>query len=346
MVREITLARGIWDLLKPLESNADTINVARHLQMQFQLASPKLDAGIHFHPVFATPIATQKPTGPESSTSPLVRSVFSASMSPDRSRSSLPQALVSPVSPGFRRGMIDTPRTEFTPSEDFALGDGLGFIDNLRIATGDVPRNILTVAEEWPTSPNINTRARLHSTSNVSFDSESLSRRGTVPLVAPPEKGMSKWRSKLSGSKKESSRTSGESSSISSTTTLESQKVEEISLKTLTSGHKLPGKGKGAKNVHVSLSQNSTYVLFWTQASINIWDIGASSPILGRAITGDSMIILAVVTRVHLAYIIGTRDQKLTVSTLPPSLMPLFFLADPGDPATNCESHPNFSACC
>ena len=343
MVREITLARGIWDLLKPLESNADTINVARHVQTQFQLAPPKPDVGIQFHPVFANPIASQKPIGPESSTSPPGRSVFSGSMSPDRSRSSLPQALVSPVSPGFRRG-IDTPRTEFTPSEDFASGDGLGFIDAPRTATGDVARNISTVAEEWPTSPSIATRAQLHSTSNVSFDSESLSRRGTVPLVAPPEKGMSKWRSKLSGSKKESSRTSGESSSISSTTTLESQKVEEIPLKNLISGHKPPGKGKGAKNVNVSLSQNSTYVLFWTQASINVWDIGASSPILGRAITADSMIILASVTKVHLAYIIGTRDQKLTVSALSPSLMPL--LANPGDLATNCESHPNVSACC
>jgi hypothetical protein len=252
MVREITLARGIWDLLKPLESNADTINVARHLQTQFQLAPPKPDVGIQFHPVFANPIASQKPIGPESSTSPPGRSVFSGSMSPDRSRSSLPQALVSPVSPGFRRG-IDTPRTEFMPSEDFASGDGLGFIDTPRTATGDFPRNIPTVNEEWPTSPGITTRARLHSTSNVSFDSESLSRRGTVPLVAPPEKGMSKWRSKLSGSKKESSRTSGESSSISSTTTLESQKVEEIPLKNLISGHKLTGKGKGAKNVNVSL---------------------------------------------------------------------------------------------
>src|SRR5215469_15768414 len=47
MAREITLARRTWDLLKPLEVNADTINVERHLPSQFQLSPPKLE-GVMF----------------------------------------------------------------------------------------------------------------------------------------------------------------------------------------------------------------------------------------------------------------------------------------------------------
>jgi hypothetical protein len=97
---------------------------------------------------------------------------------------------------------------------------------------------------------------------------------------------------------------------------VESQRIEEISLKSLTNANKNSGRGKSSKSINVYLSQNSTYGLFWTQPSINIWDVGTSPPSFMRAISTESTCVLAAVTRLHLAYIIGTRDQKLTVKNL------------------------------
>ncbi|TVY90713.1 hypothetical protein LAWI1_G004849, partial [Lachnellula willkommii] len=72
-------------------------------------------------------------------------------------------------------------------------------------------------------------------------------------------------------------------------------------------------KGKGAKSINVYLSQNSTYALFWNPFSIYIFDVGPSPPTIGRAISTESACVLVAVTKVHLAYVIGTRDQKLTL---------------------------------
>lgn len=151
-------------------------------------------------------------------------------------------------------------------------------------------------------------------TSSISFEPAPLVRSRTVPVVAPPEKGKSSWRSKF-GSRKDSFKASGDTSSLSSTT-LESQRLDEISLKSLASAPKVSVRGKSAKNINVYLSQNSTFALFWTQASIHIWDVGTSPPTMVRAIATESTCLLAALTKVHLAYIIGTRDQKLTVSIL------------------------------
>jgi hypothetical protein len=152
--------------------------------------------------------------------------------------------------------------------------------------------------------------------STISFEPTPAPLAGsrTVPVVAPPEKGKSSWRSKF-GSRKDSFKASGDASSISSTT-LESQRLDEISLKSLASATKVPVKGKSAKNINVYLSQNSSFALFWTQSSILIWDVGPSPPTMVRAIATESTCLLAALTKVHLAYIIGTRDQKLTVRTL------------------------------
>lgn len=317
MIREILLARNTWEILKPLEPNIDTINVERHLSAQFELLAPRSETGMPFQDYLSI-LGSSKATDATSSSPPEYKAAQWSS-SPDRSRSlSINQALVSPNSPGFRRG-LDTPRTEFAPSEDFTSSDGVGYIDTPRTADTKPSIEGLVV----PSSPD-NTLARggsqtrLQSVSTVSFgEAETLSRSRTVPLVTPPEKGKSKWGSfsKLTTSRREAPKPepSGNSSSLSSTT-LESQKLEEIQLKSLVNASKATMRGKGAKNINVSLSQNSTYALFWTQASINIWDFGTSSPILGRAVLTESNCVLAAVTKVHLAYIIGTRDQKLTVS--------------------------------
>jgi hypothetical protein len=97
---------------------------------------------------------------------------------------------------------------------------------------------------------------------------------------------------------------------------LESQRLEEISLKNLTTVPKGAVRGKSGKTINVQLSQNSSHALFWTQPSIHILDMATSPPIVIRAVLTESTCVLAAVTKVHLAFIIGTRDQKLTVRIL------------------------------
>jgi hypothetical protein len=283
MVREVSIVRHTWEMLKPLEPNADTINVERHLPTQFQLASPKVETGI-FHPGYGNVLHG----GQRGS---------SSRGSPERSRS-------IPMSPGYH-GLLDAPRM-----------DSMDTSNSKEVVAGIVKLD--SQKSEAPFSPDlvgspVSSQTRLApSASIVSFDPVPLVRSRTVPVVAPPDKGKSKWRSKF-GSRKESSGPSGDTSSLSSAT-LESQRLDEISLRELTSASKKHSKGKGPKSINVYLSQNSTYALFWTPFSIYIWDIGMSPPTLGRAIATESTCVLAAVTKVHLAYIIGTRDHKLTVS--------------------------------
>jgi hypothetical protein len=101
---------------------------------------------------------------------------------------------------------------------------------------------------------------------------------------------------------------------------MEDQKLDEISLGALSSVQKIAGRGKNAKNINVYLSRHSTFALFWTQLLIQIWDVETSPPAMARAISTTSTCILAAVAKVHLAYIIGTRDQKLTARP-PPNIL-------------------------
>jgi hypothetical protein len=96
-------------------------------------------------------------------------------------------------------------------------------------------------------------------------------------------------------------------------------------LKNLTST-KAVLRGRSAKKVNVYLSENSTNALFWTQASIHLWDVGTSPPTIKRAISTESTCVLAAVTKAYLAYIVGNRDQKLTVRHTAKEIRPL--LAD------------------
>jgi len=284
IVREVSIVRHTWEMLKPLEPNADTINVERHLPTQFQLAPPKSEAGI-FPPGYGNVLSS----GLRGS---------SSRGSPERSRS-------IPMSPGYR-GPLDAPRMD---SMDTSISKEV-VADMVKV---DSQKSEAPFSPDLIGSPALS-QAREPSASIVSFEPVPPVRSRTVPVVAPLDKGKSKWRSKF-GSRKEPSGPSGDTSSLSSAT-LESQRLDEISLKALTSVSKKHPKGKGPKSVNVYLSQNSTYALFWTSLSIYIWDIGMSPPTLGRAVATESTCVLAAVTKVHLAYIIGTRDQKLTVSKI------------------------------
>ncbi|WEW60398.1 hypothetical protein PRK78_005883 [Emydomyces testavorans] len=139
------------------------------------------------------------------------------------------------------------------------------------------------------------------------------------PFMSPKRTGTilgnssSKSKSTLIPSRKKDASVpaAGDTSSV-STETLERQKLEEISLKDLITASKAHGRGK-PKRIKVYLSQNSTYALFWTQPSLHIWDVGISPPALIRAISTESSCLMAAVTKTYLAYVIGTRDQKLTL---------------------------------
>jgi len=316
-MRELTFAKGAWELLKPLESNADTINVERHLPTQFQMASPKVETGIPFHPGYSNILreGRQRSVGAESSSHPPSRIQIPDPSFTDRSRS-MPKAFVlSQHSPGLGK-RTEVPRADLTPSEELTSSDGANYFDTPGTSNPPQksPSNVGDVVSPLSPvlTPQTGSQSRLQSISTVSFEPELSQKARTLPSAPPPEKGKSRWRSKLTSSRKDSAKTSGDSSSLSSTT-LECQKLDEISLKNLVSSSKI-SRGKSGKNINVAISQNSSYILFWTQASINIWDVGASSPILGRAVLTESNCVLAAVTKVHLAYIIGTRDQKLTVS--------------------------------
>ena len=311
IVREVVLARHTWDLLKPLEVSADTINVERHLPAQFQLTAPKFEAGIGFHPAYSNvPGADAHRAHEIEPSSPHHVRPTPTESNLDRHRS-ISQTVVSPISPGYHH-RLDTPPTDPSPHDTLASNGGALFETSKQAEA----RRASSSAIEPLCSPHSGiVQAASHpqlepTTSTVSFEPVPFLRTPSIAVTAH-EKGRSRWRSKLTVSRKESV----DSSSLSSTT-LEGQRLEEISLKSLISASKISVRGKSAKNVNVSLSQNSTNALFWTQASIHLWDLGPSPPSFLRGISSESTCVLAAVTKVHLAYIIGTRDQKLTVSII------------------------------
>ena len=104
---------------------------------------------------------------------------------------------------------------------------------------------------------------------------------------------------------------SGESSSISSDR-IDEQSMEEIPIKGLL-GSGLKASAKTKTNIHVALSQNSSYGLLWSQSMIHVWDLGTTPSSQVRKIPTESTCILATVGRRYVAYVLGSRDQKLTV---------------------------------
>lgn len=257
------------------------------------------------------------------------------------------QSHLIPHSPVFQQG-VDCLRAEFS-SDYLTSSDGVTQIGTLKYS--EPPSASRTVIEA-PFSPDsIETRqayqyaGNQRSKSSVAVNPVPIQVLGsrTVPVLsAPPDKGKSGWRSKLTRSRKESHKPSADSSSLSSTT-LESQRLDEVSLKSLTNVSKGAVKGKSGKNINVQLSQNSTHALFWTPSSIQLLDLGESPPALVRMISTESTCVLAAVTKVHLAYIIGTRDQKLTVTVAYPIKFAL--CADAMSKASNRESCRTSSAC-
>lgn len=213
-----------------------------------------------------------------SSSSSYGKPVFSTSIFNDRSSMSS----YSPGLPYFSnfRQRLGSNRSEFSP------------LDSMNSIDEEIHSNA-----KWDQSASLESR---------------LSQDITKQTQSTPEKSKSRWLSRFTPSKKEPLPSTGDTSSLSSTT-LESQKLEEIPLKQLANAPKIAAKGKGNKIINVHLSQNSTYALFWTQAAIHMWDIGTSPPTIKRTISTDSVCLLAAVTKRYLTYVVGNRDQRLTV---------------------------------
>lgn len=302
LAREVSIARRTWELLQPLRPDADTINVERHLPTQFQLGLPKVETSGGFRQVYGSDRtynpevfalssagkpglvsstfgdpATASHPGPVSAQSPRPQPRPSIPLRSEPSHPDVPVDQKKETAP-------DKTEPTFAPLDSRFLTDPPPFLRDPSVFRRQ------TGAEE----------------------ALSTHTQKTVPMATSPEKGKSKWRLKFTTSKKAPMGTSGDSSSLSSTA-LEAQKLEEISLSALLSTQKAHARGKLSKNINVHLSQNSTLALFWTQHLIHVWDAGTSPPTMMRAILSESTCILATVARTRLAYIIGTRDQKLTV---------------------------------
>lgn len=323
MLREIPLVRHTWDLLKPLEANADTINVERHLPTQFHLGPPKLDTGLLFRPSYSNILNAGN--GAISPMSPADTEILSLShfppTRPNGSTSSDPfrptqQSSPIPSSPGFGQ-KLDSPLMDFSRSD--RLSSSLE-------GTVKGPPPLFSTPALALEPRQAARRGTANSAVTINSGASSKKRMAPPPAAASLEKSKSRLWTKLSGgSGKESNAPILDTSSLSSIG-IDSQCLDEIPLRSLNSSQKVSARGRGARNISVCLSQNSTYALFWTQSTIHLWDAGTTPSSIRRQISTDGNCVLAAVTKMHLAYIVGTRDQKLTacIPSLPfPALLTL-----------------------
>lgn len=279
MLREVPLARYTWENLKSIIPNVEAINVERHLPTQFLLSPPKTDqlrrdsGGTPGGLLSVTPF------------SPLQR----------RWNDVRTDSVENLPSLGNRK-MSDTPPPPRTP----------------RALTGEPPFSADDVGEQFSRTTSIDQSAK-----GVNFTNQSWSSSSGARTLSPPgrsEKSSSKWKSRFNMARKDTKESvdTRDTSSLSSAT-LESQKLEEIDLKLLVNRAKESTKGNFAQNINVALSQDSTYALFWTHQSIQIWDVSTSPPSFKDSVSTEEFCVLATIAGKHLAYMIGDRDQRLTV---------------------------------
>ncbi|KAL2194604.1 hypothetical protein P885DRAFT_80293 [Corynascus similis CBS 632.67] len=306
LAREITISRQTWELVEPLRPDADTINIERHLPTQFQLGPPKLESGGGLYPPgynSVLGVAGDRHGNPE------------AAPPPDVMKSALPSPLFSDTNnPGYLGPVSPQPPSPYQsslplrsePSRTDVFADHKKAADDIDNTLSNPNATFLSDPPPFSRdSPVLRRQA-------AADDAPSVHAPRNVPLVTSIEKGKSKWRLKFTGSKKAPVAATGDSSSLSSTG-LEAQRLEEIPLSALLSTSKAQSRGKMSRNINVYLSHNSTLALFWTQLLIHVWDVGTSPPTMTRAILPESTCILAAVAKTRLAYVIGTRDQKLTL---------------------------------
>lgn len=284
------LARRAWEVLGQLEVDADTINVERHLPSHFKMEPPKLEAGGIFNSGYANVFGAtdQQPT--DVGQLPFQPRRYTLSpVSPSRNHSSS-QVLSSPYTTLGSFQAIDAPRP--APRSRQASTTYVGSTEQ------DQTQDIILSPQQSSMRP----------VERKPSSQESVHRRRND---APVDRGKSKWKFGFNSTKKPSAVASGDSSSLSSSA-LENQRLDEVSLSSLATASKSSGRSKHHRNINSHVAQNSSFVLFWTQHAIQVWDAEGCPPNMTRAISTDSTCILAAVAKSLLAYIIGTRDQKLT----------------------------------
>jgi hypothetical protein len=318
LVREVPSVRQTWELVETLRPDADTINLERHLPTQFQLGPPKqLEISGLYTPGYGnnvTNISGERPRQPELP-------------APSHPVKLGPPSLIlgDPGSPGYPGPISPESSTPYQPPRHLRSEPSRPDVSANHKQKGfeDTDPTFAHLDASFLTDPPPFSRDSPALRRQIGGDeTPSINTPRTVPMVTSIEKGKSRWKLKFTGSKKAPVGTSGDSSSLSSTA-LDGQKLEEISLSGLLSAQKGHTKGKHSKNINVHLSHSSTLALFWTQLLIHVWDVSTSPPTMVRAILPESTCILAAVARMRLAYIIGTRDQRLTVLYY----APIFFLS-------------------
>jgi hypothetical protein len=326
-MREMTLASQVWDLLEPYESHLDAINLERHAPTYFQLPPPRTEGGASYNSSYTTSITSKSKLSFDTEPpSPFHgRTTFASAAAQDRSRSlphNITPSQISPsqISPsvGSFSQRLDTPSTQYSsteimPVESSRHNESQKLAELRKVSTSNTDE--ITFAPDHAYPPTSSPQEQPGGNDPGSYF---VSRSATLSNhhERKKAKGGSKWMSAFTTSRKESMTGQSLDTSSLSSSTIESQRLNEISLDNLVRMPKKSSisKSKAAKAINVFLSQNSTNALFWSQSLIQIWDVGASPPAMTRVFPTESSCYKAAVTKTYLACIIGTRDPRLTVS--------------------------------
>ncbi|QSZ31823.1 hypothetical protein DSL72_001392 [Monilinia vaccinii-corymbosi] len=313
LMREMTLARQVWDLLEPFESHAGAVDLERHVPTYFQL--PPASSNSSASNLKVRTYDTEPPSPFHNKTT------FTSAAAQDRSRF-LPHPMPSQASPtvGTFGQRLDTPSTLPSSSSDMTSLDGSRSGESSRMpelrktstATDEMPFSPDYVSGQGSISPNDqNPSGMIAEPGNYFGNRHPI---GHSHSDRKKSKGGSKWTSVFTSTRKEPAAGQAVDTTSLSSSGSEAQRLDEINLESLVRvPRKPPSRSKTAKAINISLSQNSTNSLFWTQSLIQIWDVGASPPAMTRVFPTESSCYKAAVTKMYLAYIIGTRDPKLTL---------------------------------
>ncbi|PQE09635.1 WD40 repeat protein [Rutstroemia sp. NJR-2017a WRK4] len=321
LMREMTLASQVWDLLEPYESHLDAINLERHAPTYFQLPPPRTEGGASYNSSYTTSITSKSKLSFDTEPpSPFHgRTTFASAAAQDRSRSLPYNIIPSQISPsvGSFSQRLDTPSTQYSsteimPVESSRQNESQKLAELRKVSTSNTDE--ITFAPDHAYPPTSSPQEQPGGNDPGTYF---VSRSATLSNhhERKKAKGGSKWMSAFTTSRKESMTGQSLDTSSLSSSTIESQRLNEISLDNLVRMPKKSSssKSKAAKAINVFLSQNSTNALFWTQSLIQIWDVGASPPAMTRVFPTESSCYKAAVTKTYLAYIIGTRDPRLTL---------------------------------
>ncbi|KAJ3489895.1 hypothetical protein NLG97_g5902 [Lecanicillium saksenae] len=304
VARELPLARKVWELLHPLQVNADSVSAERHMSNGFQIGSPDTEPHDLFtYSTFTSGLGGNIPMTLDSELMP----AHAQSIARDTAPSIMGQSSNNSLGPSYAM-----------PKKENAL---LAHIRPWMTANPSTQRN---ASPEINPSSSHSQQGRESSAEFPYFSIEtassgrpSMADQSSISSPAPPRQQMASekvrrsWKMPLgfSSSKRPLPTVSGETSSITSNQ-VDERPMEEIPLNGLfDSGLKTSAKTKAIANLHVALSQNSSYGLLWGQSMIHVWDLSTTPPNQIRTISTESTCILATVGRRYVAYVMGSRDQ-------------------------------------